>query len=135
MNIIAIFHSYQFTHFADGETEKTKSPNSLFTAQKIKTLILGVSNSRPENKIFPTSKYETIKLKSNKEIEWWSIKKENSKGTIILFHGFGGDKSSMLDKAEIFNQLVYRAFLVDFMGSGGSEANQITFGFFRSRTS
>jgi hypothetical protein len=85
MNFIAIFHSYQFTHFADGETEKTKSSNSLSTAEKIKILILGVSNPRPENKIFPTSKYETIKLKSNKEIECWSIKKENSKGTSFFF--------------------------------------------------
>lgn len=35
----------------------------------------------------------------------------------------------MLDKAEIFNQLGYSAFLVDFMGSGGSEGNQTTIGF------
>jgi alpha-beta hydrolase superfamily lysophospholipase len=59
----------------------------------------------------------------------WSIKSENVKGTIILFHGFGGDKSSMLDKSEVFLGLGYNTFLVDFMGSGGSEGNQTTIGF------
>lgn len=129
MNIVAVFHSYKFTHFVDSKTEKTKDPKKLTIGQKIKTLVFGVSNPRPENKTFPTKDYETIKLKSNKEIESWSINTDNSKGTVILFHGFSGDKSSMLDKADIFLELGYNAFLVDFMGSGGSEGNQTTIGF------
>lgn len=129
MNVVAIFHSYKFTHFVDSKIEKTKDPKKLSTGQKIKTLIFGVSNPRPENLTTPTSYFETIKLKSNKEIECWSIKTENAKGTVILFHGFGGNKSSMLDKAEIFLGLGYNTFLVDFMGSGGSEGNQTTIGF------
>jgi uncharacterized protein len=35
----------------------------------------------------------------------------------------------MLDKAAIFRELGYNTFLVDFMGSGGSEGNQTTIGF------
>lgn len=129
MNIVAIFHSYKFTHFIDSKIEKTKDPKKLTTGEKIKTLLFGVSNPRPENLTIPTSDFETIKLKSNKEIECWSLKTENAKGTVILFHGFGGNKSSMLDKAEIFLGLGYNTFLVDFMGSGGSEGNQTTIGF------
>jgi len=129
MNMVAIFHSYKFTHFANPKTEKTKSPTQLTTGRKIKTLIFGVSNPRPENTSVPTTEYETIKLKSNKEIECWRIRSDESKGTVILFHGFGGDKSSMLDKAEIFLKLGYDTLLVDFMGSGGSEGNQTTIGF------
>lgn len=132
MNIVAIFHSYKFTHFTDGKTEKTKDAGKLTTEQKIKTLIFGVNNPRPENTANPTRNYETIKLKSNKEIECWSIKAAKPKGTVMLFHGFSGDKSSMLDKADIFLQLGYNAFLVDFMGSGGSEGNQTTIGYFEA---
>ena len=95
----------------------------------MKTLIFGVSNPRPENLTTPTSDFETIKLKSNREIECWSIKTENAKGTVVLFHGFAGNRSSMLDKADIFLGLGYNTFLVDFMGSGGSEGNQTTIGF------
>lgn len=129
MNIVAIFHSYKFTHFADSKIEKTKDPKNLTTGQKINTLIFGISIPRPENSTTPTSDYETITLKSNTEIECWSIKTENAKGTVILFHGYGGNKSSMLDKAAIFLELGYNTFLVDFMGSGGSEGNQTTIGF------
>jgi uncharacterized protein len=129
MNAVAIFHSYKFTHFVDSNLEKTKDPKRLSTGQKLKTLIFGVSNPRPENRSLPTREYETIKLKSNREIECWSIKTENAKGTVILFHGFGGDKSSMLDKSEIFHGLGYNTLLVDFMGSGGSEGNQTTIGY------
>lgn len=101
----------------------------LSTLQKIKILILGVSNPRHENLTIPTSEFETIKLNSNKEIECWSIKTENAKGSVIFFHGFGGNKSSLLDKAEVFLGLGYNIFLVDFMGSGGSEGNQTSIGF------
>jgi pimeloyl-ACP methyl ester carboxylesterase len=132
MNVVAIFHSYKFTHFAASNIVKTKDAKELSTEQKIKTLIFGVSNPRPVNKTVPDREYETIKLKSNREIECWSIRTVNSKGTVILFHGFAGDKSSMLDKSEIFLGLGYNTFVVDFMGSGGSEGNQTTIGFFEA---
>lgn len=129
MNIVAIFHSYRLTHFDDSKAGKTKDPGKLTAGQKAEALIFGVNNPRPQIKAFPTKDYETVKLKSNKEIECWSIKINSSKGTVILFHGFGGDKSSMLDKSEVFLELGYNTFLVDFMGSGGSEGNQTTIGF------
>ncbi|MEO0506311.1 MAG: alpha/beta fold hydrolase [Bacteroidota bacterium] len=129
LNIIAIFHSYKFTHFSDTSIEKTKSPKKLSTVEKLKALAFGVNNPRPENTTFPSSDFETIKLKSNSEIECWYLRLDQSKGTVILFHGFGGSKSTMIERARIFNQLGYDAFLVDFMGSGGSEGNQTTIGF------
>jgi hypothetical protein len=129
MNVVAIFHSYKFTHFADSKVTKTKEPNKLSFVQKISTLIFGVNNPRPENTNVPSDAYQTIQLNSNKEIECWSINIENAKGTVILFHGFGGQKASMLDKAKVFRELGYNTFLVDFMGSGGSEGNQTTIGF------
>lgn len=129
MNFIAIFHSYKLTHFADSEITKTQDPKQLSVGQKLKIILLGVNNPRPENKTLPQYEFETIVLQSNKKISCWNIPTENSKGTIVLFHGFGGEKSGMLDKAEVFLELGYNTFLVDFMGSGGSEGNQTTIGF------
>ncbi|TAJ08658.1 alpha/beta hydrolase [Marinilabiliaceae bacterium JC017] len=129
MNMVAIFHSYKFTHFTDKEIDKTNSPIKLTTAEKIKTLILGVNNPRPANNKTPIQEYETIKLRSNREIECWNIKTDNPKGSVILFHGFSGHKSTMLDKAAIFQKFGYNTLLVDFMGAGGSEGNQSTIGF------
>ena len=134
MNIVAIFHSYKFTHFANDSIEKTQKPEQLSFGGKLNALFFGVNNPRPTNKTKPTG-YETIELQSNKIIECWYLKKDNSaktetvNGTIIICHGYGGEKSSMLDKAKIFDSLNYNTFLIDFMGSGGSEGNTTTIGF------
>lgn len=129
LNGVAIFHSYKLTHFGDSANAKTKDPKKLSTGQKIKTLVFGVSNPRPENRNLPNKNFETIRLKSNREIACWSILAENPKGTVVLFHGYGGDKSTMLDKSEVFLELGYSTLLVDFMGSGESEGKQTTIGF------
>lgn len=129
INAVAFVHAYKFTHFAENGSTKTKSPEKLSSLEKVKTLIFGVNNPKPENKKHPLQKYHTIKLKSNKEIECWLIKTPNSKGTIILFHGYGAEKSSMIDKSNEFIKLGFSTMLVDFMGSGNSEGNQTTIGY------
>lgn len=129
MNTIAIFHAYKLTHFASADSEKTKSSNQLSASEKVKTILFGVTNPKPVNTKLPSQKFETIFLKSNKLIECWSIKTDNPKGTVVLFHGYNGNKSSLLDKSDEFLKLGYNTFLVDFMGSGNSEGNQTTIGF------
>lgn len=126
-NIIAFMHAYKFTHFTNSPVERTS--NHLSFAEKLEVVFTGVNNPRPVNKKQPDRPFETIQIKSNKELECWLIKTDSTKGTIILFHGYGGDKSLMLDKAEQFLNLGYNTLLVDFMGCGGSEGNITTIGF------
>jgi pimeloyl-ACP methyl ester carboxylesterase len=128
MNIVAYFHAYKFTHFSHTTEAKTKS-GSLSFGGKMKALFFGISNPRPENKTQPKRPYETVVLQSNKKIECWYIAPDSAKGTVILFHGYGGEKSSMLRQADEFLALGYNTLVVDFMGSGGSEGNQTTIGF------
>lgn len=132
-NVVAGFHAYKFTHFDPGKIIKTKNPDKIRFGEKIKALVFGVNNPRPINKFLPQHPFETITLKSNKRLECWLIRPDSSLGTVIIFHGFGGQKSSMLDKADIFLSLGYSTLLVDFMGSGGSEGNQTTIGFYEAR--
>ena len=129
INVVAIFHAYKFTHFTDKNISKTKDSKLLSTSEKIKTLFFGIDNPKPLNEHFPTQPYETIKIQSNKNLECWLIKSVNSKGTVVFFHGYSGDKSSMIERAEEFLALGYSTLLVDFMGSGGSEGNQTTIGY------
>lgn len=128
LNGIAFMHAYRFTHFSTQAPEKTKEVN-LSTAQKLQLLFTGVSNPKPQQKGVPARPYQTIKLQSNKKIEGWLIERDSAKGAVVLFHGYGGEKSSMLDKAEVLYQLGYRVLLMDFMGSGGSEGTQTTIGY------
>ncbi len=129
MNLVAIFHAYKFTHFDPTISDKKEQPQQLSFGEKVKTLFFGANLPRPVNHKTPLRDYETIRLKSNCEIECWHIKTEQPKGTLILFHGYGGEKSSLLDKSEIFINQGYNTLLVDFMGSGGSEGNQTTIGY------
>ena len=132
LNILAFFHAYKFTHFTDNKVKKTKNPDKLSLVEKLKTIIFGIDNPRPFNETFPDRPYQTLLLESNKKIECWYIKTDNSKGTVVLFHGFNGHKSLMLDRADIFLKLGYSTLLVDFMGSGVSSGNQTTIGFFEA---
>ncbi|MBW4891615.1 lysophospholipase [Mucilaginibacter sp. HMF5004] len=132
MNIIACFHAYKFTHFDTSASSKTKDAAHLSVSDKITTLLFGINNPRPKNKWLPDKPYESIILKSNKRIECWYIKAEKPIGTVILFHGYSGDKSGSIKEADVFLNLGYNTLLVDFMGSGGSEGNQTTIGFFES---
>jgi uncharacterized protein len=130
MNVVAFFHAYKFTHFAEANSaSKTKSPEKLSSFDKIKTLALGVSNPKPVNTITPAQPFKTIQLQSNKLIECWSIKTDSSKGTVILFHGYSGEKSSLIERSDEFIKQGFSTVLVDFMGSGGSQGNQTTIGF------
>ena len=129
INAIAFFHAYKFTHFDTSGSSERRSATELSFTQKLGMLLFGVDLPRPTNKTIPSQAYETIKLQSNKEIECWYIPIDSAKGTVILFHGYGGEKSSMLDKAEVFQQLGYNTLLADFMGAGGSEGVQTTIGF------
>lgn len=132
INIIVIFHAYNFTHFSTTIKPKTKSPSNLSFIEKLGILTFGVTNPRPINSLIPSQNYETIYLQSNKKIACWLIKQPKSKGTVILFHGYGGNKALLLDKSDIFIALGYNTLLVDFAGSGNSEGNQTTIGFHES---
>lgn len=132
INILAYSHSYHFTHFSNDDKDKTKDPHHLTLSEKARTLLLGVHNPRPRNMSEPSRPYETITIQSNKRLECWLINMSDSKGTVILFHGYGGQKSALLDKADIFLKLGYNTLLVDFKGSGRSEGNQTTIGYSES---
>lgn len=129
MNLVAFMHAWRFTHFSDEGVEKTAGPEGLSALQKAKVLFTGVTNPRPVNNGVPARPYETILLKSNREIECWYIPVPQAKGTVVLFHGYASRKSASLSRSEVFNQLGYTTLLVDFMGSGGSEGNVTTIGY------
>jgi alpha-beta hydrolase superfamily lysophospholipase len=133
LNIIASFHAYKFTHFDTSSNKKTKDGHHLSIAEKLKTLLFGINNPRPKNLCKPVRPFKVIDLQSNKRISCWLIQTQHAKGTVILFHGYGGEKSSMLNKADVFMRVGYNVMLVDFMGSGSSEGTQTTIGFYEAK--
>ena len=130
-NFMAAFHAYKFTHFEKNAILIGKNPEDLNFTQKLNALFFGVSLPRPESDLLPGDEFRNVVV--NNEIACWEIKVPNDKGTVILFHGYGSNKASVLGKAQEFNRMGYTAFLVDFKGSGGSVGNETTIGFKESQ--
>ncbi|NJN77348.1 MAG: alpha/beta hydrolase [Saprospiraceae bacterium] len=132
LNVIAYNHAYKFTHFTKIEGERVK-PENLSLSSKVKVLFFGVDNYRPINNQTPEKPYQTVTIQSRKSLECWMVEVENSKGIVVLFHGYSGNKAGNVSYSNAFNEMAYSTLLVDFMGSGGSEGNQTTVGFKESQ--
>lgn len=132
-NIIAIFHAYRFTHFSEESTERTPNPDELSFTEKLATLLFGVSFPKSRNHTKPSLAFETIRLGIDNGMECWKLTVPRAKGTVILFHGYGGTKATMLDKAEVFRNLGYNTLLPDFTGNGGSKGYETTIGFYEAK--
>lgn len=128
INLVAYQHAYKFTHFT-GDAARTRDPKELSAGAKIGLLFTGIDNPHPQHKAVPTQAYQTVKIESTTMLDCWHIPRESSKGTIVMFHGYAGEKSSLLTRADVFLDLGYSIFLVDFMGSGGSAGNKTSIGF------
>ena len=128
LNVSAALHAYRFTHFTASGGKKT-NPAELGISGKIAAVITGVNNPRPQGSRVPSHPYETLILQSNKRIVCWLIRTPGSRGTVALFHGYGGEKSGMTGPAEEYIRLGFDVLLVDFMGAGASEGNQTTIGY------
>lgn len=131
MNIMAFSHAYRFTHFSASVKPRTDD-TGLSVTDRLRLLVTGVSNPKPALKARPTQAYEVVRLPGKESIECWRIRTDSSRGTVILFHGYTGEKSSLLDKAQIFLGQGLDVMLVDFTGSGGSEGMETTIGFYEA---
>ncbi|MEN7547694.1 alpha/beta hydrolase [Rapidithrix thailandica] len=132
INFIAYNHAYQFTHFTNSPQSHTRI-TSLAPSEKLKVLFNGFENSRPKNRSSPSQNYQTIHIQGYAELEAWYCQVENPLGIVIMFHGYRGKKSRMINKAEEILKMGYNTLLVDFYGSGGSEGNSTSIGFHEAK--
>ena len=128
LNGMAYLHAFAMLNFVSQE-KRTPSIESLSFWQKVEILLTGLNIPKPVNFATPDDiglSYETHRFKVNSEVELeaWYIPHAQSKGIILMFHGYVAPKSALLHTARIFYDMGYEIFLVDFRGSGGS--NQMT---------
>ena len=57
------------------------------------------------------------------KINGWYINCDNSRGTVLFFHGNGGNISHRSDSIRIFNSLGMSIFIIDYRGYGESEGS------------
>jgi uncharacterized protein len=136
LNIMAAFHADKFTRFYDAERPAAKfRVEEAGFFEKAKALMFGVKSYKKKVDSFPSFHFNTVILKTEDGLSleaWESIgpcyDTISPLGTIILFHGHGGNKAGALNEAATFHKLNYHVLLVDFRAHGNSEGTVCTIG-------
>jgi pimeloyl-ACP methyl ester carboxylesterase len=136
INMVVYRQVRRLLNFVPG-AEKLTKPDEWAVFRKISAAFLGVAVPRPENDRTPADlglAFETreIKAADDTRLEAWFIPHAQAKGLILLFHGYSVSKSILLDEARDFFDTGYSCLLVDFRGSGGSQGNYTSIGYYEA---
>jgi alpha-beta hydrolase superfamily lysophospholipase len=131
INLIAIFHAYKLTHFYDTKDVPYKSPLTMTGWEKTKVILFGVYFPKKAITTTPAHAYETFHVTTtdNVNLEGWYIPKTGAKGTVLLFHGHGGNRSGEVNEANAFYNFGYNVCMIDFRAHGNSSENVCTVGY------
>lgn len=135
INIILAFQAYKFTHFYNPGEAAFKMQQDKSGWDITKDILFGINYVKKKDDVFPKTSCQTIYLttKDDLRLEAWYIKTDSiAKGTVVMFHGHGSNKSGMMDEANEFLKMGYNTFLLDFRAHGNSEGNTCTIGYYES---
>jgi alpha-beta hydrolase superfamily lysophospholipase len=132
LNLLAYRHARAMTHFAADGTWRGRPP-MLSAGTKARLLFGGLSLPRPNSDAKPLHlglACEVHHLDGEAgRLEGWYIPHDQSRGLVLLFHGYKSCKGVLLGEARAFHDLGFSCFLLDFRGSGGSDGNVTTIGY------
>lgn len=131
LNMFAWFHGRSMSRYVAGP--RTAAPEKLTIFDKVKVLLTGVNFPRPENTSTPRDyglSYVTNEFSGayGVKLEAWQIGHATNHGLVLMFHGHGAAKESLLPAAGLFFKMGWDCALVDFHGSGGSGTNVSSIG-------
>ena len=130
INISGILYGYKLTHFYEPSL-KPLQPSSKNILVKTWKLFRGPRFEKTVIEEVPHFPYETIDLvtKKNIKIEAWYMPVDSSKGTVIMVHGLGGNKSLLMSQAYEFRYFGFNVLFIDLRAHGNSGGNTTTLGF------
>ena len=132
LNVLAYTHARAMLHFTEGGA-RTEQPEELSIGGKIGVLLSGVNIPKPQSERVVTdldtaAQVVTIEGDGGVVLESWVCDRGADSPLVILFHGYAGEKSGLLEEAQVFLGLGCSMMLVDFRGSGGSSKSYTTIG-------
>lgn len=134
VNTVAWLHARAMSRFVR-TGGRTASPEKLGVLAKARVLLTGVTLLRPENRRTPKDiglEFQTVRFPGAKSIqlEAWFMPSAapTTNGVVLLFHGYGASKDSLLSPAVELSALGWDTLLVDFHGSGGSAGDTTSVG-------
>lgn len=132
-NIFALFHAYRFTHPIEKNIYGYKDYNA--PLQKIRITLFGIPPLKSKMNKTPSDfnlSYFNVSFITidNIKLHSWFVPANKSKGTILLVHGYGGNKAASLKYAVSLNKNNYATLLLDLRASGLSEGSSISLGYY-----
>jgi alpha-beta hydrolase superfamily lysophospholipase len=135
LNILAYRHARAMTHFVAGGPRKWRV-DRLSAYQKLDLVVNGLRVTRPQDGDRPDDlglNYEAHTFPGGAgRLSAWYVPHADSRGLVLLFHGYSVCKDHLLPEAEAFNELGYSCFLVDFRGSGESSGSETSIGYYEA---
>jgi alpha-beta hydrolase superfamily lysophospholipase len=139
LNVLSYRHARAMTTFTPDGWERTAPgtwqgrPSKLSLSAKAGLLVNGVRLRRPGHHGHPGDvglAYEVHTLPGEAgELQGWYVPREEARGLVLLFHGYGASMGNLLAEARGFHELGYACFLLDFRASGGSAGATTTIGY------
>lgn len=133
-NVVAWLHARAMSRFTRSG-ERTAPPEKLGVFAKVRVLLTGVTLTRPENRRTPKDmglEFRTVSFPGVEaiQLEAWFVPaaRASPRGVVVLFHGYGASKESLLPAGREFHRLGWDTLLVDFHGSGGSGGDTTSVG-------
>jgi uncharacterized protein len=77
--------------------------------------------------------YEDVSIQTSDgvKLHGWFLPAESEKGTVLMFHGNGGNISHRLETIAIFHRLGYNVMIIDYRGYGQSQGSPSEQGTYR----
>jgi uncharacterized protein len=131
INIVVMFHAYKFTHHYDIGQVTVKEEKDKNGWDRTKEMLFGFNMVKQKN-IAPDSSFNTVKIITEDKtiLDAWYTVVPNAKGSVAMFHGHAGKKSSMLEEAKVFQLLGYCTLMVDLRAHGNSTGNRCSIGYY-----
>lgn len=130
VNIISATNAYKFTHFYDAGQVTIKPENKKTTWDHISDILFGKDYIKKKNVALPDSFSKVIITTKDKiKLEGWYRHADNASGSVALFHGYGDNKTDVLQEGNAFVNMGYNVLLLDFRGQGSSGGNTCTIGY------
>ena len=133
LNVLAYRHARSMMRFSS-IPGRTAQPERLSFGGKLDVLWSGVNLPRPASSTPPTSlgpsaRAVLIPGPGKIHLGAWHCSGGTNSPTVLLFHGYGGEKAGTVSEAKAFLELGMSVLLVDFRGSGDSSEAYTTVGF------
>lgn len=124
---MAYKHAYSFTHASQQQSPET---NIQSFKDKFNLLLNGKPYYKKPSTSFSFPSLEIDTIPTQIPLEIWKLEMiPDEKGTVILFHGYGANKSDLINEAIQYYRMGYTAILVDFRGAGNSGGDVCTIGY------